>query len=92
MEGQELDFDVSGEIIAVIKEHRANTATMAREIVKLRDELKTLKRNISKADEYVNLIEGEYAKFGGPSRPWSELSRTHKLYQIAVPDHECGVR
>ena len=28
-----LDFDVNGEIISVIKRHRANTATLAREIV-----------------------------------------------------------
>jgi hypothetical protein len=34
-----LDFDVNGEIIAVIKRHRANTATMAREIVTLTAEL-----------------------------------------------------
>ncbi len=36
MSDQFLDFDVNSQILAIIKQHRANTATMAREIVTLR--------------------------------------------------------
>lgn len=39
MDDNILGFDVNAEIIAVIKKHRANTATMAREIVILRSDL-----------------------------------------------------
>ena len=44
---QFLDFEMNGEIIAVIKQHKANTATMAREIVSLRAEVRRLKSDLA---------------------------------------------
>lgn len=49
MSDELLDFDVDGEIIAVIRQHRANNATMAREIVTLRAEIKRLRGELSDA-------------------------------------------
>lgn len=53
-----LPFDVDFAIIGVIKEHRANTATMAREIVILRADLAAARARIAELEADLKYYHG----------------------------------
>lgn len=69
MSDELLDFDVDGEIIAVIRQHRANNATMAREIVTLRAEIKRLRGELSDALNLASLANSHSEGVNGPGLP-----------------------
>ena len=90
-----LDFDVDGEIIAVIKRHRANTATMAREIVTLKAELQQAREANAwiQCDErmqdvgfraivYDALYQDIFTAYPNPDGSWTDLADGQCLHRV----------
>ena len=94
-----LDFDVNGEIISVIKRHRANTATLAREIVMtghqldeaqttieaLRAELEAAKAELQQARNELGAITRQREAAGRVlSEALTELRQAREALEIAT--------